>query len=159
VIQTSNLRTFSAYGVEACYRFHGYALRDIASVSLSGGITGQALSYHNAKDGLDWTVVYWIWPVRTATSTRYERVTLFMLTTGQEILQAPRGGQDGVTSLAVEGVGSGSLTQRLANVRAFLVQFARSVIHGQASVAVGTRLPPWRPQHRYVVPTHSGASA
>jgi hypothetical protein len=160
VIRTSNLRTFSAYGVEACYRFHGYQLRDIASVNLGGGISGQALSYHSAKDGLDWTVVYWIWPVRTTTSTRYERVTLFMLTTGDEKLQAPTGGKNGVTSLGGGLSGSDTLVQRLANVRAFLVQFARSVIRGQSSVAVGTTLPPWRPQHRNgLVPAHSGASA
>ena len=33
VVSTSNLRSFSAYGIEACYRFHGYKLRDVASIS------------------------------------------------------------------------------------------------------------------------------
>ena len=45
VINTSDLSSFSAYGVEACYRFHGYSLRDVAQVNLGGGINGQALSY------------------------------------------------------------------------------------------------------------------
>ncbi len=45
VINTPDLSSFSAYGVENCYTFHGYALADVAQVSLAGGITGQAMSY------------------------------------------------------------------------------------------------------------------
>jgi exosortase/archaeosortase family protein len=40
VISTNNLRSFAAYGVEACYRFHGYKLRDVAKVDLGVHIDG-----------------------------------------------------------------------------------------------------------------------
>jgi len=119
VIDTGDLATFSAYGVEACYRFHGYALNDVQQVNLGGGINGQALSY-KAKT-TDWSIVYWIWPVKVGTATRYERVILYTL-----------------------GTGSGSSATVKKDMKArrdFLVGFAREVIVGQTKVAVGSRLP------------------
>ena len=63
VINTPDLSSFSAYGVENCYTFHGYALADVAQVSLAGGITGQAMSYTSQQFG-SWSIVYWIVPVK-----------------------------------------------------------------------------------------------
>ena len=63
VINTPDLSSFSAYGVENCYAFHGYALADVAQVSLVGGVTGQAMSYTSRQYG-SWSIVYWILPVR-----------------------------------------------------------------------------------------------
>jgi len=119
VINTGDLSTFSAYGVEACYRFHGYALNDVQQVNLGGGINGQTLSY-TAKT-TDWSIVYWIWPVKVGTATRYERVILYTL-----------------------GTGSGSPATVKKDMKAhrdFLVAFARQVIVGQTKVAIGSRLP------------------
>ncbi len=64
VINTPDLSSFSAYGVENCYTFHGYALADVASVSLAGGITGQAMSYTSQQYG-SWSIVYWIVPCQS----------------------------------------------------------------------------------------------
>jgi exosortase/archaeosortase family protein len=137
VVNTSNLFSFSAYGVEACYRFHGYSLQDVAQVSLGGGITGQALSY-NTKNHTDWSIVYWIWPIKNGNSTRYERVILYMLNTGGGSLRAPS--VTGLTNLHGSLSPTDQAQRRLIAVRAFLVSFAREVIKGQASVAQGARL-------------------
>ncbi len=67
VINTPDLSTFSAYGVENCYQFHGYALADVAQVGLPGGITGQAMSYTSQQFG-SWSIVYWIVPVKMGQS-------------------------------------------------------------------------------------------
>lgn len=147
VIRTSNLRSFSAYGVEACYRFHGYKLRDVASVSLGGGITGQALSYANEKKRQDWTIVYWLWPVRTAEgSTSYERVTLYLQDAGGAQINASTPASEDVKSLGGGLSQADELERRLLNTRSFLVTFAQGVVTGQKSVAPGSRLtPPGRP--------------
>ncbi len=63
VINTPDLSSFSAFGVENCYTFHGYALADVTQVSLAGGITGQAMSYTSQQFG-SWSIVYWIVPVK-----------------------------------------------------------------------------------------------
>jgi len=119
VINTGDLGSFSAYGVEACYRFHGYSLNDVQQVNLGGGINGQAISY-TAKTA-DWNIVYWIWPVKVGTTTRYERVILYTLGTGS--------------------VSDVSAKKESKAHRDFLVAFAREVIVGQARVAPGSRLP------------------
>ena len=83
VIDAGTLSGFSAYGVTACYSFHGYTLRDVEAVDLGDGISGQALSYSGgtATSPQDWSIVYWIWPVETGTGTRYERVILYLQNT------------------------------------------------------------------------------
>jgi exosortase/archaeosortase family protein len=139
VISTSNVRTFSAYGVEACYRFHGYKLRDIANVSLGGGVTGQAMSFYNGKQKQDWTVVYWIWPVRTAATTRYERVTLYIQDSGQTAFASIK--TTGVRSLGNGIAGVDAVDRQLVAVRSFLTEFARRIVHNQTAVRVGTQLP------------------
>lgn len=138
VIQTSNLRSFSAYGVEACYKFHGYKLRDVAQVDLGNGVSGQALSYANAKAKQDWTVVYWIWPVRgglEGDSTRYERVVLYLRNTGASAIAAPAAA-DNVKSLTNRLDGAG-VDRRLLDVRSFLVAFASDVIQRQGDIGGG----------------------
>jgi exosortase len=138
VVNTNDLSSFSAYGIEACYRFHGYALRNVAQVRLGGGITGQALSY-SAKHRQDWTVVYWIWPVEMSTrSTRYERVVLYMLNTDSNSVSG-----QGVSDLKNL---QGSLNprdetqRRLIAIRSFLVDFARQLVRAQSKVVPGSRL-------------------
>jgi exosortase/archaeosortase family protein len=138
VINTGNLSSFSAYGVEACYRFHGYSLRNVAQVNLGGGINGQALSY-STKDHSDWSIVYWIWPIKTGNSTRYERVILYLLNTGGGSVSAP-GMTTGIKNLRGSLNATDATQQRLIQVRGFLVDFARQVIKGQASVVQGSKL-------------------
>jgi exosortase/archaeosortase family protein len=139
VVNTNDLQSFSAYGVEACYRFHGYQLKDVAQVGLGGGITGQALSYDDGN--ADWTALWWIWPVKSTKtgSTRYERVILYMLNTLGATIQLPK------TVVGVKGL-AGALQpttrvdQQLLKVRSFLVSFGREVVQAQAHVIPGSTL-------------------
>jgi exosortase/archaeosortase family protein len=152
VISTSDLQSFSTYGVEACYRFHGYKLRDLAQVDLGGGIKAQSLSFYNPKLAQDWTVLYWVWPVQTtqgaSKATRFERITLYIQGSGQTTIAAENGSptasipaDPGVKSVGAGLTGSDAVTRRLINVRSFLVEFGRQVVQSQTDVKVGTILP------------------
>jgi exosortase/archaeosortase family protein len=131
VINTPNLDSFSAYGIENCYQFHGYVLADVAKVSLPGGITGQAMSYTSQQFG-SWSIVYWIVPVKMGASTSYERVVLYVQNTGQGTIVP------GLTGGRISNL-SGSLNPALAsdaalvNNRTFLVAFAKELIVRQAA--------------------------
>ena len=131
VITTSDLSSFSAYGIEACYRFHGYKLYSIRTVNLGNGVYGNALSYYNTSIKSDWTTVYWIWPVLTSTGkTRYERVVLMMINSGA-VHQAGKLTQPSVVGsvgLGVQNALSGTTTTgaKLTQTRTFLIQFAQS---------------------------------
>lgn len=137
VVNTNNLFSFSAYGVESCYRFHGFTLRNVGLVSLGGGITGQALSYSSKKGG-DWSVLYWVWPIKSGGSTRYERVILYMLNTANATLSAP--GLTGLRNVHGSLNPTDETQRRLIAVRAFLVAFGREIVKAQASVVPGSRL-------------------
>jgi hypothetical protein len=149
VINTSDLSSFSAYGIEACYRFHGYSLRDVAQVNLGGGITGQALSYSTNKHQ-DWSLVYWIWPVKQGTGTRYERVVMYMLNSTQSTVRSPAV-VSGVKGVKGALTGRDTTEQVLINNRTFLVTFAREVIKSQANVVAGATLPRFVPHPRQQV--------
>lgn len=136
VINTSDLSSFSAYGVEACYRFHGYSLRDVAQVNLGGGINGQALSY-STKSHQNWSIVYWIWPVLNGGSTRYERIILYMLDSGKDQVQAP--GVTGITNVRGSLNWTNQDQRNLLAVRSFLVAFARETIKNQPRAVTGSK--------------------
>lgn len=137
VIQTADLGTFSTYGLEACYRFHGFKLRYVRSVDLGGGVVGNVLSYYNTKAKSDWTTVYWHWPVQTADGTRYERVTLMLINSAETELEAPLPSPSVARSIGLRlhnALGQnqeGTQDQRLARIRGFAVAFAADVIRNQ----------------------------
>jgi exosortase/archaeosortase family protein len=143
VINSGSLSSFSAYGVEACYRFHGYSMKSVAQVDLGAGITGQSLSY-STKNHRTWSIVYWIWPVKNGSSTRYERVILYLMDTGAGSVSSPRT----QAVMSVHGhLNSSDRTQRsLLEDRAFLVSFAHEVITGQSGIAVGSKFATNTPQ-------------
>ena len=91
VVNSSDLNSFSAYGVQACYTFHGYALRDVAEARLANGIRGQTLSF-DTSGGNDWSIIWWIWPVKSAagTGTRYERVILYIQNSVGTVVSGPQ---------------------------------------------------------------------
>jgi exosortase/archaeosortase family protein len=132
VINTPDLSSFSAYGVENCYTFHGYALADVARVSLVGGITGQAMSYTSQAYG-SWSIVYWIVPVKMGTATNYERTVLYVQNSngGAQLTNAK-------TGRAIHNV-AGSLDPQdladrtLINNRTFLVAYAEKLIDAQSA--------------------------
>jgi exosortase/archaeosortase family protein len=132
VINSASVSDFGAYGVEACYNFHGYTLRDVAKVSLGGGIEGETLSY-STQSGGDWSIVYWIWPVITGTQTRYERVILYLQNSTAGEVKVP-GNVSGINGLKGALSGTSSVDQRLTVNREFLVAFARETIKAQESI-------------------------
>ena len=132
VINTPNLSSFSAYGVENCYTFHGYALADVAQVSLSGGITGQAMSYTSQQFG-SWSIVYWIVPVKmTGGGTNYERIVLYVQNSGQGAVVHGLTTADSIRNVGGSLNPSNKSDQALINNRTFLVAFAKKLIDTQA---------------------------
>ncbi len=55
VITTDDYNALAAYGVEACYDFHGFDIASIAPVDVGSGVTAEVISYtaHGARDRLD----------------------------------------------------------------------------------------------------------
>ena len=135
VINTPDLSSFSAFGVENCYTFHGYALADVTQVSLAGGITGQAMSYTSQQFG-SWSIVYWIVPVKMDTGgTSYERVVLYVQNSGQGVVVKGL-----TTGASVHNIGgtlnpANEADRALINNRTFLVAFADQLIYAQSSHA------------------------
>lgn len=128
VIVTPELDTFAAYGVEACYQFHGYSLRDVAEVNVGGGITGQAMSYTSQTYG-SWSLVYWIIPVKLGTQTTYERVVLYVQNDQRGVVVPATAKVSGIKSVA-GSLGPSDLA--LIQNREFLVAFARELIQSEA---------------------------
>ncbi len=132
VINTPNLSSFSAYGVENCYTFHGYALADVAQVSLAGGITGQAMSYTSQQFG-SWSIVYWIVPVRmTSGGTSYERVVLYVQNSGQGAVVHGLTTADSIRNVGGSLNPANRADHALLNNRTFLVAFAKKLIDTQS---------------------------
>ncbi len=131
VIDSPDLASFSAYGVEACYQFHGYSLSDVAQVSVGGGITGQSLSYTSQQFG-SWSIVYWIVPVKTGSTTSYERVVLYVKNSGKGIRVQATQTQADIRNLAGSIDSTTPDGKQLIENRAFLVAFAREMILAQA---------------------------
>jgi hypothetical protein len=132
VIDTPELETFSAYGVEQCYQFHGYALANVAQVALGGGITGQTLAYTSQQYG-SWSIVYWIVPVQRGTSTVYERVVLYVQNQHGIIAPATESEQSGIKTIAGPLGANNAQEEILLRNRDFLVAYARELIRVQAS--------------------------
>jgi len=138
VISTSDLSTFSTYGLEACYNFHGYRLYTTRDVDLGGGITGKVLSYYHPKLKKDWTTVYWHWPVRSDEGKRFERVVMMMVDTDKADLASPAP-KSGITrnlgigvANRLQGIEDKRLGESLDRTSSFLVSFARDTVsrHG-----------------------------
>ncbi len=130
IIDAGSLSGFDAYGVTACYSFHGYALENVSTVNLGDGVTGQTLSYSGATANQNWSLVYWILPVATGSGTRYERVILYVQNTPAGTVSMSRH-TPGAVQLADSVQGVDAAQKRLLTNQAFLVAFARQVIAGQ----------------------------
>ena len=77
VIDTRDASTLTAYGLEACYQFHGYRIEAAADVALPAGVQGQLIDYHDPVHATDWSALWWEWPVADGTGTGFERVVIF----------------------------------------------------------------------------------
>ncbi len=141
VINSSNAQSFSDFGIEACYRFHGFQTADVATLDLGHGLTGNLLRWTDANTGLKWASLYWIWPVRDGEGTRYERVVVLLnldrnLQVRVPVLtQSVRDGLElsdedaaraGMVVTSTRGAGEASATD--ADVNAFLAGYALDIV-------------------------------
>jgi exosortase/archaeosortase family protein len=131
VIDSPQLESFSAYGVEQCYQFHGYSLANVSQVALGGGIDGQTLAYTSPQYG-SWTIVYWIVPVQSGNATIYERVVLYIQNQHGVIAEDSVQHRAGDKAGGHSGADNGAQQVLLQN-RDFLVAYARELIRVQAN--------------------------
>ena len=137
VINTGNLQSFSDFGIEACYRFHGYSTEGIKRVDLGNGVVGTVMNWAD-PDALAWTTVYWVWAVRSGDEVRYERVVLLLNDSNDARVASPPLEESVARQLgiradeAVRGNAGTEVTERQSELRSFLVQFARTVITSSA---------------------------
>jgi exosortase/archaeosortase family protein len=136
IIDTSSRNALSAYGVESCYKFHGYQVSKKHSVDLGNGVVGGILSWTNPDTHATWTTLWWHWPIKTPDGTRYERVTLLINDQPNASLSAPEPNKDLTTGFGVnltdaikggggdDNIGSG----RLAESRRFLISFGQDLV-------------------------------
>ncbi len=135
VIETSSRASFSAYGVEQCYTFHGHRISGNETVELGNGVVGGVITWDNVKQDVSWTSLYWHWPIKTGDGTRYERITLIMQDRPGNLFTAPT--IDTATSRQLEAIAtSGSdgtdddadNDLRTSAQRQFMEAFAREMV-------------------------------
>jgi exosortase/archaeosortase family protein len=114
VVDTGDLQSFSTYDVIACYDYHHYGLSAEQRVGLGNGVEGTVLTFTVPALQGRWNALYWIWPVKSGSSVRYERIVLLdPVDSGYTVTGYNRGGD--------------------APSRAFLVQFGQRLITQRAS--------------------------
>jgi hypothetical protein len=131
VIDTPDLQSFAAFGVEQCYQFHGYSLTNVTQVNLGGGITGQALAYDSQQFG-SWSIVYWILPVKKGASTVYERVVLYVQNHHGVVAEATKGEQADISHQTGVTGSNNSRQLILLQNQDFLVAYAQEMIRDEA---------------------------
>lgn len=116
VISTHDLRAFTEFGVEACYRFHDYGIVDQGSLDVGAASPAQYLTFFNLDTGTWWSAMAVVQAVDDAGSRRYERVLSLV----------PLGGYDAETP--PDGA-------RINDARADLADFTRVAVHATAPAA------------------------
>jgi len=76
VVNVDDVDTFSTYGLEACYRFHGYQIVESGRADVGTAADAQTVTYLNAETDKIWSIVAWVSPVQTGSGRRFERVVL-----------------------------------------------------------------------------------
>jgi exosortase/archaeosortase family protein len=116
VINTEDPNTLAAFGLEACYTFHGYFIETSVNVDLGSGVRAQILDYHNPKVGNDWSAIAWEWPYSNRGRTWYERIVVFM--------------SDGPHATFEGGANSGVVSQqpRFQSTDQFLLTLAQRMV-------------------------------
>lgn len=123
VLTTDDPSTFAAYGVEACYRFHGYDIVSITNADIGAGGSAQVIDYFNSKVGATWSTLWWEWPYSDGLKTRYERVVLLLG-------EGPKAQFTGITAGDV-----GTQDPRFVDTDRFLMTMARTIVRGQLETA------------------------
>jgi len=134
VIDTPDRAALNAYGIEQCYKFHGYSIHGQQSVDLGDGLVGGMLTWTSQETNLTWTTLYWYWPVDTPSGTVYERVTLVMNDQPTNTFTSPPLSTDGLRQLQLDldsvlrGTSSAEDRARLVETRQFMIGFARQLV-------------------------------
>lgn len=76
VIRTDDAGSLAAYGVEACYNFHGFSQVSTGSTDVGAGVEAKVASFRSPIAGTDWSILWWEWPYNAGGQTRYERLVL-----------------------------------------------------------------------------------
>jgi exosortase len=116
VITTDDPAALNAYGIEDCYRFHGYKIEAVTTHDLGSGITAQVVDYHNTKIDNDWTALWWEWPLSSGGTTAYERIVVF-------VANGPEASYAGFDAAA-----PASDIKRFQDTDRFLVSLARAMV-------------------------------
>src|SRR5262249_50212476 len=136
--ETSSRSSLVAYGIEACYKFHGFEISKQQSVDLGAGVVGGLLTWTDTTDKTTWTTLYWHWAIKTTRGTRWERVTLLLQDAGfansKSPPLAPRRPRQSErpVSAPLAGGKDGARGDRLSQARLFLVAFARELVTQRA---------------------------
>ena len=123
VITTDDPGSFADYGLQACYRFHGYDIASVTTADIGAGVHAQIINYVNTKHKADWSALWWEWPYMSDGLTRYERVVVLMG-------EGPKAEFTGVTATDVQ-----SPTPRFAGSDQFLVTLGRAIVRSQLTTA------------------------
>jgi exosortase len=123
VLTTEDAGTLAAYGLQACYVFHGYTIASVTTTDVGAGVRAQVIDYTNTKVGIDWSALWWEWPYTANGKTRYERIVVFMA-------NGPTGRFSGALS---DGIGT--QVARFADTDRFLATLGRSLVRSQLGTA------------------------
>jgi exosortase/archaeosortase family protein len=130
VVTTGSLGRLQAYGVQACYEFHGFGLHRPIDYNLGGGVKGTLLTFHDPKMSGEWNALFWVWAVNTPEGKRYERVVLLAPVVGGYLHPTHKPG----TTTAVYYPNQARETPQLLDAsRSWLAGFARHVVTARAS--------------------------
>jgi len=121
VINTEDPGTLDAYGLQACYRFHGFRIESLTPADIGIGVPAQVIDYHNSKTGTDWSALWWEWPYQQGGQTWYERIVVFVAN-GPAV--AYRGGATDAPP---------AQSARFTDTNRFLVSLAREMVRSQLS--------------------------
>ena len=135
IIETSSRDSLTAYGIEACYKFHGYKVSKQRAVELGNGVVGGTLSWVNTDNATTWTTLWWHWPINTPSGTRYERMTLLMNDQPNGALIAPEPNSNVASRIGLDvanrikgGTGDNLGNDKLAETQRFLTSFAQELV-------------------------------
>lgn len=123
VITTDDPGSFADYGLQACYRFHGYQIASVTTADIGAGVHAQIIDYVNTKVNADWSALWWEWPYTADGQIRYERVVILLG-------DGPNTEFGGVTADDVE-----TQVARFGESDRFLVTLGREIVRSQLGTA------------------------
>jgi exosortase len=119
VLTTDDSGALAEYGLEACYRFHGYEIASVTTVDIGAGVQAQIIDYHNTTVGSDWSALWWEWPITQDGKTRYERIVA-------QMGSGPTGEYAGVAAADI-----GTQVPRFVTTDRFLATLGRAMVRSQ----------------------------